>query len=399
MQDNLSPEHYREEIAALNHEIYRLSQRIEQQEHERLFSPAVKSDDPFNNPTEYHEFSRDYSDILPEMNAPGAEIPLEPERGERRRIRRSYSIGGWCLLFQFVISNTLALALIFLIRNILTSVNPDWSTAQISSYIRGSSLLMGINLIIYIAANVICALIGMKWSRTDYPELIHTRDFSFGKAAAYCMIALFLRTAAAYAASGAEAIVSKFGHTTNTLNTDGMAETGFGTALMILYTCLIAPITEELLFRGMLLRTFSRANQRFAIFATAFFFGLVHGNIPQFLLGFILGIFLAHITLKHGSIFPAVIVHMFMNTFVQLMSFISDHADDTEFLIFSLSLMLLNITGFITLLYFRSEDKLPATTPAQTRRGISVALTSPAFLAALVLFIGQIVLNLLDVTL
>lgn len=56
--------------------------------------------------------------------------------------------------------------------------------------------------------------------------------------------------------------------------------------IMAGYTCIIAPITEELVFRGFCLKNLSRFNQRFGILASAFLFGLVHQNIIQFILAF-----------------------------------------------------------------------------------------------------------------
>ncbi len=68
MSENITPEHYRAEIAALNNEIYRLSRPAP--------SHTIDPLDPFGNPTEYHSFRSDYSSVLPEMTAPDAEIPL-----------------------------------------------------------------------------------------------------------------------------------------------------------------------------------------------------------------------------------------------------------------------------------------------------------------------------------
>ena len=133
-------------------------------------------------------------------------------------------------------------------------------------------------------------------------------------------------------------------------------------------------------FRGMLLKVFSKANQRFAVFATAVFFGLAHGNLPQFLLAFLLGLFLAHITLKHGSIIPSIVVHIFVNTFVTVMGEL-DLSGDME-IVLNLSLEALAAFGLLMLLIFRSKDKLPATTPAQSKRGFAIAKTTVGVVAA-----------------
>ena len=391
MPDNIGPEVYRSEIAALNNEIYRLTRQLEQQEQERLFSCGIKPDDPFGNPTEYHEYNADYSRILPEINAPGAEIPLEPDSEERRRLRRSYSIGGWCLLLQFFTVSAVSMGLSLLIQIILINVNGAWTSSEAYSYMRSTSIVAAINMVSYLTANTTFGLLGLKWLRTDTSTLTKSRDLTAGRVVMYCLIAAFLRMVSIYAADAAEQIFSKFGTTTYTRDLSDLAQNGVGTAIMLVYTCIIAPVTEELFFRGMLLRTFSRANQRFAVFATAFFFGLSHGNVPQFLLAFFVGIFLAHITLKHGSIVPAVIVHIFLNTLTNSISQAVDIFGESAELVLVLTQILLMSLGMVLLLIFRADNKLPATTPAQTRRGFVIARTSLPVVAVTAMMLTEAV--------
>jgi membrane protease YdiL (CAAX protease family) len=155
------------------------------------------------------------------------------------------------------------------------------------------------------------------------------------------------------------------------------------------------PVTEELFFRGVLLRTLSKANQRFAIVASAVFFGLFHGNIQQFILATLLGIFLTHITLKHGSIIPSIIVHAFVNTTAGIVGFFAGLGTASSVLTY-LALLGAALVGVIMLLVFNSRDKLPSTTPAQARRGIAVAAGSLPFIAAVVVLTAETVLNLMS---
>jgi membrane protease YdiL (CAAX protease family) len=124
----------------------------------------------------------------------------------------------------------------------------------------------------------------------------------------------------------------------------------------------------------MLLKLFSKANQRFGIIFTAFLFGLAHGNVAQFSLGFIVGIFLGHITQKHNSIIPAIICHIAVNVKSEILS----HVYDTEYgyIIATAITMSASIFGLIMLFDFRLKNKLPATTPHQTRRGFTLAVFS-----------------------
>ena len=351
---------------------------------------AVRLKDPFSNPTEYHHFRDDYSKILPWIKMPEYKIPLNPARAEREMLRRNYNIGGICVLLQFLCSQFALILLMWLIETIIKFLNPDVDVMNISDYMSQSSIMSGLNMIIFVTVNSLFAFLGLKWSKTRHPSLMKTRDFNFRYAIEYCVIALAIWVVAGNISTFVEEIFTKFGHSTIL---DGMQDepvSGLGIAVETIYACIMAPVTEELFFRGMLLRVFSKANQRFAVFATAFFFGLAHGNLPQFSLAFLLGIFLAHMTLKHGSIIPSIIVHMFINSFVTAASY----APEGGFAEGAINLLLITsfFAGLVLLVIYRKNDRLPSTTPAQARRGLSIACTSPALVISTILIGGVMAL-------
>lgn len=380
MSDNISPEQHRSEIASLNHEIYTLRRRLDER---GISEYSANRHDPFNNPTEYHEYAGDYSKILPQSADGSFEIPLEPRKEERKRIKKFYAIAGGCMLAHFIVSDYLASAIMAIIFSVIQGMNPDIEVSVIKEYLRTSSIIAGLTLIVYTLTNLGFASLGIKLSGDNKLDLVRTRNYSVGKGLQYCSIGIFLLFLATIASIFFESIFSRYGYTTDVMNTEGMAVTNMGKIIMIVYTCIIAPVTEEVFFRGMLLKTFSKANQRFAIFISALFFGLSHANIPQFLLAFTLGIFLAHITLIHGSIIPAIIVHAFLNTYSSISSELN--LSGRALILFNEIFIFLAIMGCAMLIVFRIEHKLPATTPAQTRRGFSLAIVSPLVAAALVI--------------
>lgn len=81
---------------------------------------------------------------------------------------------------------------------------------------------------------------------------------------------------------------------------------------MFLYASIGAPISEEILFRGCILRSFEPMGKKFAIFASALLFGLFHGNIIQIPFAFLIGLVLAYVTFEH-NIWWAMLLHMFNN--------------------------------------------------------------------------------------
>lgn len=383
MPDFSNTDDNRAEVAMLSHEVYRLTQKLEEQERRHLAEAMPDKYDPFNNPTEYKGFNGDYSKILPRIEEPAYEIPLEPDYAERKGLRKYYSIGGWCVIFQFIATTGASILLLGLILSLLSFFSPEADSVRLMDYVRGSSILVSLNMLIYLVFNVVNAFIGMKWAKIKYTSLIRTKDFSLAKAAHYCMIGLFLWTVSLYLSTGVNDIFSKYG--INTLvDSSGIGETLLAEVIMTIYTCVIAPITEELFYRGMLLNVLSKSNQRFAVFATAFFFGLGHGNIPQFILATLLGVFLAHITLKHGSIIPAIIVHIFVNTLSTVIGYIVVISNVFSVMTY-LALLGAAMVGAILLLVFRGGDKLPTATPHQARRGLYVAVGSIPFTGSVII--------------
>lgn len=81
---------------------------------------------------------------------------------------------------------------------------------------------------------------------------------------------------------------------------------------MFLYMALAAPIFEEILFRGFVLRTLEPYGRKFAILGSAFLFGIFHGNILQTPFAFAVGLILGYVTLEY-SIGWAVLLHLINN--------------------------------------------------------------------------------------
>ena len=81
---------------------------------------------------------------------------------------------------------------------------------------------------------------------------------------------------------------------------------------MFLYIGILAPIVEEILCRGLVLRTLMPFGKKFAVFASAFLFGMFHGNILQVPFAFLVGLVLGYVAAEY-SIAWAMILHMINN--------------------------------------------------------------------------------------
>ena len=80
--------------------------------------------------------------------------------------------------------------------------------------------------------------------------------------------------------------------------------------------CLLAPLVEEVVFRGAILRTLLRAfgSHWAAITVSALLFAVVHLNPAQMPHAFLMGLLLGWMYYRTGSILPGVVLHWVNNT-------------------------------------------------------------------------------------
>ena len=89
---------------------------------------------------------------------------------------------------------------------------------------------------------------------------------------------------------------------------------------MLVSVVVVAPFTEEYIFRGLLQTGFRRYGRAFAIVAPSILFGLLHGNVIQAIPAFVIGVILGYYTEKTGSIATSVCIHMLNNLISTLLS-------------------------------------------------------------------------------
>ena len=82
----------------------------------------------------------------------------------------------------------------------------------------------------------------------------------------------------------------------------------------ILYTGILVPVIEELIFRGLIFKLVRKwLPFVVAMIVSAILFGLYHGNLVQFVYASICGLLLAYLYEVFGSIVATILGHMCMN--------------------------------------------------------------------------------------
>ncbi|MDE7234783.1 MAG: CPBP family intramembrane metalloprotease [Ruminiclostridium sp.] len=94
-----------------------------------------------------------------------------------------------------------------------------------------------------------------------------------------------------------------------------MLAPNMGTAwAFFIFAAIIAPIFEEFVFRGVLLRTLKPYGNGLAIFFTGIFFGVFHGNLSQCFYAAAIGIALGYIADVTDSLIPTTVIHILVNS-------------------------------------------------------------------------------------
>lgn len=104
--------------------------------------------------------------------------------------------------------------------------------------------------------------------------------------------------------------------------------------LMLLSVGILAPIAEELVFRGLLFRRLREyANVKGAIIISSLVFGIYHGNMIQFIFASILGIIFAWLYEKTGRLCVPIMAHMAANSWSVLFSEVIGDGTDVDMIV------------------------------------------------------------------
>lgn len=357
------------------------------------YSPQQQTDElkkdcsnPFGNSTEFQDYSPDYRSIVPQTAMKNCELPEIPAPAEKRKIRYYYNMTGLFMTGQILVVNILALIISIALSAAFAAI--DGSAAMNSGYydtvmqkFSNSSINIGINGICYMTANILVFMIGCKATGIDRSSFFNTRNLDAKTMMRYAVIAIFLQMASAMLSN---AVVSPL--LDNIFGVDIYASledtptTSSVTKLIatVLYTCIIAPITEELVLRGFVLKNLSRVSQRFGIITSALIFALMHENIPQFILAFTVGIFLGYVAVKHNSIVPTIILHMIVNTTNTIISLIAEMNEDIGNIIYTVWVLFFLIFGAVIFIIsiIKNRDKFPKPVKAQKTRCVPLMFQS-----------------------
>lgn len=149
--------------------------------------------------------------------------------------------------------------------------------------------------------------------------------------------------------------------------------------LTVFYVCFFGPVIEEYIFRWKLLNRLRPYGEKAAILYTALMFGLMHGNLTQFLYAAAIGVILGYMAVKTGRMLYNCLLHILINSCSMALAAILLSGGPLSILLSfgSLIVMLAEIVAALVLflVFWKETTLLPGEWPVGvTGRAVASAL-------------------------
>lgn len=159
--------------------------------------------------------------------------------------------------------------------------------------------------------------------------------------------------------------------------------------------CIAAPVLEELLCRGVMMKLLESYGALAAIFISALIFTMMHMDIRSMAPIFFLGILFGLVRYSSGSLLACIIMHAVFNGVSLLTMLLYDlQAAWVDGLSVFFTVALAALAPVLLWRYFKTENglwRVAVTAPGTAKIGVSVG--SILFLALVVLFNGAVMIN------
>ena len=252
------------------------------------------------------------------QNVPGCTlVSVKPGEEEKKAIKKKYFTAGLIILadlfvFQFASRAVLTLIGLFSGRSVAEASNAGVEIIKSNEiiYVLFSS---GFPII----AEIITIILAVRFMGLDLKKHFTLKGFNTKDIAGGFAAAMFCQTVAAFILV---IIMMLFFKAENIQDVSvSMNKSLAANVIMYFYVCILGPVLEEIVFRGIVLESMREYNERFAIVFSALIFGLMHGNFPQAINAAAVGLVLGALYVRSDSLFPSSVIHILMNSIMSLL--------------------------------------------------------------------------------
>lgn len=248
--------------------------------------------DPFCNSSENSSYRESYSRVIPTFFFRDKKCRKKPYSYEKKQLRYFYNTTGVILSAKLMIEA--ALCLLFYILMFLCSFSLTPTLSLYYSALSDTTVKYAFRTIAVILSTVSVFFAGCRFSSLSPERLMKkckslcTIDivicFMTGLGIAAVQNIIYYLAAGINADSGYANIITEKSITQITM--------------IALYTCIVSPLADGLIFRGLVLKNLSRASQRFGIVASSFLCALASCDPAAFIPVFFTSVILSKLTVK-----------------------------------------------------------------------------------------------------
>ena len=231
------------------------------------------------------------------------------ERLINKRLRREFRTPGWLLVAYFVLMNAMVMIGVFadaMAQTMELMASGDWmATPDMESIMNnawGYLWAVGIAMLF-----LFCWKDGFFWKEKVFNKRGKMRFGTLLVLLCVCMAIQFINS---FWISGLEWFMNLFDK--SIMETLESVSGSSDSLSMFIYASILAPVTEELIFRGYIQGSLSRFGRKFSILCSSLLFGFFHGNLVQIPYAFLAGLLLGYVAAEY-HIGWSVAIHMFNN--------------------------------------------------------------------------------------
>jgi uncharacterized protein len=215
--------------------------------------------------------------------------------------------------FPSVTQAVLLLVASFLLQYLVAALLYDFRGAMSVTEGQAQALVM-------VLANGLVLVAVMQYRRMTYRDLVHPSRSSVAATLALLVPPVLMLVPLVLLLDAALTHTVQSVLPLSRWEEQAFASMAAGNLATVVAGCVLAPILEELLFRGVLLRAFLRHHPRWAAISySALLFGAAHMNVYQFLLAFLLGLLLGWLYERSQSLLPCIALHAALNTSITVL--------------------------------------------------------------------------------
>lgn len=313
--------------------------------------------------------------------------------------RKMFNHTGKALLFQFILSVGITAVVMFIIVfiSIMGSLSAEIASGGFIGQFDYDKIIASINipvwtmpvliLVTMLIANTLPFFLCARKIKLRMADLFKWQNKSFKIILIISVVCLGVNAFGGFIVLALETLLNGVGVSMPTVD---LGMEGAGTASIIMTaiaTCIIAPITEEVIFRGILLKVFSKKGLMFGAVMSSLLFAVIHGNIPQAIPAFFIGMFFCYISISTNSILPAIIAHAVNNTFATAQMYISQQSEIFSAISGLILIVALLASIVIVALHFKRNHPIRQLRSPKSN-GYKIAFSSWSIILTMVLYVG-----------